>query len=219
MIKARGKAGGSAVSRGGYASRRLRERYENCHERAAGAHEPFASYYLYLCTRKLRLIRFADAIDTKGLGMYMEHVARTLFEMIGPAGWGSTAGRSRALAHVSVGGETMTAAPADCFTLGIEGHSEINRSVILGETVSERIPRLDIEFVIGLGEWEMLERRDDALDMLMQAVDLAVPVHMNFKMFFRIHQDEGVFTLPPAGGHVDSGSVPVLGVNSILGGA
>ena len=113
----------------------------------------------------------------------------------------------------------MTAEPSDCFILGIEGRSEINRSMILGETVSEMIPRLDIELIIGLPEWEMLEKRDEALDMLMKAVDLAVPMHMNYKIFFRIHQDEGVFTLPPrAGIGIDSVSLPVLGVNTILGG-
>ena len=229
MTAARGIAGRPIKARGSYASRRLRERYENYSGNAsadteatdsAAANRPFPAYYYYLCTRKLRLIRFADAIDTKGLEMYMEHISGTLFEMIGHGGWGTATETSRAIAHVSVGGETMTVEPADLFVLGREGRSEINRSMILGETVSERIPRLDIELIIGLAEWEMLERRDEALDMLMKAVDLAVPMHMNYKIFFRIHQDEGVFTLPPrAGKRVDSASVPLLGVNSILGGA
>lgn len=230
MKAMRSIAGRSAVLRGGYASKRFRDRCETYSRGAvaspeaadsgAASSEPFAAYFLYLCTRKLRLIRFADAIDAKGLEMYMEYASRVLLEMIGPGGWGTATHTSRAVATVTVGGDTMTAEPSDVFVLGREGRSEINRSMILGETVSERIPRLDIELTIGLTEWEMLEARDEALDMLMRAVDLAVPVHMNYKIFFMIHSDEGVFTLPQrAGKHIETASLPMLGINSILGGA
>jgi hypothetical protein len=178
----------------------------------------FNAYFLYLCSRKLRLIRLAGGDNLEGIRAYLEHAAVVLLEMIGPEGWGTARHSSQAQARVSIGHEHMSTDYARAFKLGYNNKSELGVRTVLGTSTSEATPRLDIEVVVHLYEWEALMQQPGALVNLMEACDYAVPLNLNFRIHFSIHADDGVFVLSPRSKSAEHGVIqPFLGVNSVLG--
>jgi len=225
MVKSNKKNRSEILNRGTYGNFYLQTKYETAlaqavEERLPPWEELLQSYYMYLCTRKVRLTHLTGAFSLKAIGDCLEYAANTLFEMLrGDTGVKSSETES-AEARASIVHEEICGHFSRQFALGRSNEfSQLNANAVLGNSAAAMTPLLNIELAISLKEWNMLSSNPLALVSFHSVCDLMVPLNLNFRISFIAKLKEGSFALPVTAQTTDMESVnlPVIvGFNSFL---
>ena len=79
------------------------------------------------------------------------------------------------------------------------------------------VSELNIDVMVDLSDWEILDKHGRALVNMIEACDLAVPLSLNFRVGWRGHRREETFRLPHRKDVASRHGRPVvLGVNTAL---
>jgi len=165
-----------------------------------------------------RLIDQYVASGSGGLGGLREttdRLARTAFEIL------LAADREQVKAVEAIGttlvigfGHERDRAGAGA-SLGAKGRCEMGRTMIVGETSAEEVPRLDCTIGISAAQLRDLRSHPDALEALLDAFDRLVPLHMDYRLYFSVSPQDRAFRLGASGVGVEG--APLLGITTALG--
>jgi hypothetical protein len=98
-------------------------------------------------------------------------------------------------------------------SLGAKGRCEMGRTMIVGETSAEEVPRLDCTIGISAAQLRALRSHPDALEALLDAFDRLVPLHMDYQLYFSVSPQDRAFRLGASGAE----GAPLLGITTALG--
>ena len=98
-------------------------------------------------------------------------------------------------------------------SLGGKGRCEMGRTMIVGETSAEEVPRLDCTIGISAAQLRDLRSHPDAMEALLDAFDRLVPLHMDYRLYFSVSPQDRAFRLGASGAE----GAPLLGITTALG--
>jgi len=102
--------------------------------------------------------------------------------------------------------------------LGVEGKSEPGKSIVLGVSTSDEVPRLELAVEVSTQQLRSLRKQPDVLHRMMNAFEDAVPLHLDFSLGFRVKTGDRSFRLASPGSAAATGDeTSSLGITTMLG--
>jgi hypothetical protein len=185
----------SGIARGRYGNAYLQKRYlaalgEFPSSSRSDSDEALTAYYLYLCKRKLRLVYLSSAYGLRGIEAYAGYAAGVIFRLMGQGFSRQEGAPGIPRARASCSHENVFSEPMAGFTCGRSGRDRLASESVLGTAAAAKVPVLDLTLVIHLAEWELLMASASVLVDLMTALDLAVPLNMNFRVYLALYSKD-----------------------------
>jgi hypothetical protein len=126
---------------------------------------------------------------------YMQHAAGKLIDLVTPEARRRKSGLSKPQAQTSITYDYISSDSSDSFVLGRAGLGKLGSTALLGTSTVEVTGVLNVEIMMRASEWKMLLGHSVALLLLKQVCDMAVPLNMNFRMYFSGLPEERTFVV------------------------
>lgn len=213
---ARHPGNATLYARGSIETGYLHDKYEDFLERQ-GADETspedelISSYFDYHVTRLINLYLLSPASGRDDLESLLEMIVRLAFRIMVARDLDEVKACEQIRAHTVLGRVAVDDVKGAHFELGREGKSESGRNMILGASTSEEVPRLELTVEISLRQLTALRSRPNVVRTIMNALEDAVPLNLDYTLGFRVRLEDCSFRLAAAD------RSPMLGITTALG--
>jgi hypothetical protein len=176
------------------------------------------AYYRYLIKRLVDQFVLSGANDTTSQTAVLNTIAQLAFKVLLA---GSKAEVRDAESILSTGRLRESPAPrgGGGSVLGRAGRCEVGKSLMLGDGAAEATPRFDVTVSLTAAQLKQLRARPDVLRRMLDAFGAAVPLHIDYRVYFSVTLADRTFRLVPLGKKPKSGDdhLPLLGITTALG--
>ncbi len=179
------------------------------------------SYYEFRVWRHVRAFILSSSNDQASLHKLVQTVIRLGFLIL----LSRTKEEAQAARQVLVetkftcqriGSQPLMEASGSGFALG---HAAIGRDIALGSSPAETVWTLTIEVELKMSQATMLRQRPDVVESIMNALERAVPLNLDYVLRFRVDESDFTMQLMRADEKQEEAGVapPVVGLNTALG--
>jgi hypothetical protein len=168
------------------------------------------AYFDYHVTRLINLYLLSRSSGLDDLTSMLEMIIRLAFKIMLARGRDELKACDDIRVDSLLGHVAIEDSKGAHFTLGNKGESEPGFNMILGASTSEEIPRLEMTVEVSSRQLEALRSHPEVLRHVMNNLEDAVPLNLDYSLGFRVTSEDCSFRLAAA-------RPPMLGITTALG--